>query len=62
MKEHWTTWHWDRVETPYPIAIPYASIIRWRRGWITLYKHTATDHSVEWRLHLPFNISIGIQL
>lgn len=59
-QNHWWTWHWDNIsmdDTP----IPYRSITRWRRGWITLYKMD-NDHSVEWRLYFPFNISIGIQL
>ena len=61
--DSWHTWRWDRRELHYK-AINYKKIIRWRRGWITLYKLESLDDDpiIEWRLYLPFNISVGIQL
>lgn len=55
----WWTWEWDarRLENP---RVPYVSIDRWRRGWVTLYRFQGIDH-VEWRLYLPFNVSVGVQ-
>lgn len=58
--DHWYTWRWDTFSQAYPF-ISFVSITRWRRGWMTLYKLVNVDQSVEWRLYLPFNISLGIQ-
>lgn len=61
MDEKWWHWHWDRLSRNHTSSIPYQNIVRWRRGWITLYKFVG-DHATEWRLYFPFNICIGISL
>lgn len=55
----WWSWNWDHVKTR-ELSVPYLSITRWRRGWVTLYRLESAT-SVEWRLYFPFNISIGFQ-
>jgi hypothetical protein len=56
--EPWWYWRWDRDEVS-KVKVSYEKITRWRRGWVTLYKFEA-DKEIEWKLYLPFNISIGI--
>lgn len=59
--EPWWTWHWDRVEV-LDASVSYSRVIRWRRGsFVTLYRLEGS-RSTEWRLYLPFNASVGIQL
>ena len=57
----WWKWDWDRMSAFGPrVTVRYHGITRWRRGWVTLYKFVALDGSVEWRLYLPFNVSLGM--
>ena len=56
----WWKWDWDSHEA-HNFDLSYVSLKRWRRGWITLYRFEGQGHDVEWRLYLPFNISIGVQ-
>lgn len=58
--ERWWTWYWDR-RTYHDVEVNYTSITRWRRGWVSLYRFVGYG-VVEWRLYLPFNISVGIEM
>lgn len=60
-KRKWYHWNWDYQEMMEPSMLPYLSIKRWRKGLITFYRIEAPN-SYEWRLYLPFNISIGIAI
>jgi len=60
----WWTWEWDRVGVEGDLVLTYTQIIRWRRGWVTLYKFVfehEEDVQTEWRLYLPFNVSVSVQ-
>lgn len=57
-KDSWWTWRWDQTDAV-NIDLKYLQVIRWRRGWITIYKFVAS-HSIEWRVYFPFNLNVGI--
>lgn len=64
LDEEWWHWNWDRMEAT-NVRMPFSLIVRWRRGWVTLYKMVQRlpgMTTTEWKLWLPFNIWIGIQL
>ena len=52
----WWKWEWDRAEGSG--TIQYDSVIRWRRGWVTLYRFESRL-STSWELYLPFNFFVG---
>lgn len=59
--EPWWAWHWDRGDFEH-VPVTYDRVTRWRRGsFVTLYRLVGV-RSTEWRLYLPFNASVGIQL
>lgn len=63
--EHWSKWHWDYIHMPEEMTLKYSSVKRWRRGWVTLYKLTSQEGEetvIDWRLYLPFNVNVGIQV
>ncbi len=62
MSEPWYAWNWDYSNHQGDLKFSYSRIVRWRRGWVTLYKLIDTEGHVAWRLYLPFNICVGIQL
>lgn len=64
MNEKWWTWEWDRSSAKGNLFLRYQELVRWRRGWVTLYKFVSQhDDGVqtEWRLYLPFNFSVSMQ-
>lgn len=59
----WWHWDWDYQHLSGELMAHYSAITRWRRGWFTLYKMVcASGYGTEWRLYMPFNFSIGVQL
>jgi hypothetical protein len=60
----WWAWEWN-THSHGKGSISFDYLVRWRRGWFSLYKIvTEYDHEVvtEWRLYLPFNINVGIEV
>jgi hypothetical protein len=63
--EKWWTWRWDHTQAVGDLVVKYSALDRWRRGWVTLYKFVSTFNDghvqTEWRLYLPFNVSVSVQ-
>jgi hypothetical protein len=66
-REPWWKWEWDTQSWSldhHDTAYRCDRFTRWRRGWVTLYKFESDypdSVCVEWRLYLPFNLSVGIE-
>ena len=64
MRAAWWKWEWDDGFMHGGGRVTFDSITRFRRGWVTIYKfvtYYGDEETIEWRLYLPFNISVGIE-
>lgn len=60
----WWKWEWDTTEVGESMSVTFDYLVRFRRGWVTLYKfvtYRGDEETVEWRLFLPFNVNVGIE-
>jgi hypothetical protein len=55
--EPWWRWRWDTRQVA-DVSMPLRSIVRWRRGWLTVYRFE-TDSGVQWWLYGPFHLALG---
>ncbi len=55
--EPWWAWHWDREDAA-EIMIPVEKVVRWRRGWLTVYR-IEMEKQVQWWFYGPFNLCIA---